>query len=192
MLDEAILALPPAKLVDLARRYLGPAVLEPEKKARGTLLAAVQEFERASLKGEYHESFNVNSRNYDRKSPGTSSWLAECERLFNRCAARAGTGSPQEVARSFDILLRLLDHVDEGEDDVVFFADEGGSWQVDVDWEKVLPAWFTVLSATAKPEEYARRVVEVIDSHCRYHRKPLLAVARRRASAEQRRLLPKA
>jgi hypothetical protein len=26
--------------------------------------------------------------------------------------------------------------------DVIFFADEGGSWQVGVDWERVLPPWF--------------------------------------------------
>ena len=28
-----------------------------------------------------------------------------------------------------------------------------GAWQVGVHWEKVLPAWFKVLSATAEPDE---------------------------------------
>ena len=38
-----------------------------------------------------------------------------------------------------DILFGLLNHIDKGNDSVVFFADEGGSWQVGVDWAKVLP-----------------------------------------------------
>lgn len=29
----------------------------------------------------------------------------------------------------------------------------------------MLPAWLTCLSATAEPDEYARRVVEVIENH---------------------------
>ena len=40
---------------------------------------------------------------------------------------------------------------------MIFFADEGGSWMVGVDWRQVLPAWFRVLSATASPAEIARR-----------------------------------
>ena len=55
-----------------------------------------------------------------------------------------------------DILLGLLNHMDQGHDDIIFFADEGGSWQVGVDWPKVLPVWFKVLSVTAEPEEWDR------------------------------------
>jgi len=77
-------------------------------------------------------------------------------------------------------------------DDVIFFADEGGSWQVGVDWEKVLPAWMKVLSATAGPEEYAQRVTWVLEHHDRYGSKKMLILARRTATREQRRALPKA
>jgi hypothetical protein len=45
----------------------------------------------------------------------------------------------------------LLDRIDAGDDDILFLADEGGSSALGIDWEKVLPAWFEVLSATANP-----------------------------------------
>jgi hypothetical protein len=44
------------------------------------------------------------------------------------------------VCQAFEIVFGLLDHIDECQDDVVFFADEGGSCQIGFDWEKVLPA----------------------------------------------------
>ncbi len=57
--------------------------------------------------------------------------------------------APAELCAAFDILFGLLDYIDQGNDDVIFFADEGGAWQVDVAWAKVLPSCFRVLSATA-------------------------------------------
>jgi hypothetical protein len=77
-------------------------------------------------------------------------------------------------------------------DDVILFADEGGSWQVGVDWERVLPAWMKVLSATADPEEYVQRIMWVLEHHYHYGSKKMLILARRTATPEQRRALPKA
>jgi len=118
----------------------------------------------------------------------------QCERLFQRSAAAVGRNDPAEVCQAFDILSALLDHLDEGRDDIVFFADEGGSWEVVVDWQKVLPAWFTCLAATAGPGAYARRVVscrvvEIVDKHDEYRRDKHLAKARRIATPEQRKAL---
>jgi hypothetical protein len=45
----------------------------------------------------------------------------------------------------------LLDHFVDGLDDVIFFVDEGGSWQMGVRREKVLPAWFACSSVTVEP-----------------------------------------
>lgn len=67
-----------------------------------------------------------------------------------------------------------------------FFADEGGAWQVGVDWDRVLPPWFRVLSATAEPEEYAERITALIMRHFDYGRDKMLASARKTASREQR------
>jgi hypothetical protein len=88
-----------------------------------------------------------------------------------------------------DILFGLLDHIDEGRDDVVFFADEGGSWQVGVDWAKVLPVWFRVLSVTAEPGDYAERITVLLSRHCSHGRETMPAIARRTATAQQHKAL---
>ena len=156
------------------------------KGSKSSLLTVVKRFEKASLAGEYCESFNVNSKNCMDKSPGTCAWIAEHDRLLNRCMRSAKRSESAEVRQAMDILFGLLDHVDECLDDVIFFADEGGSWQVGVDWEKVLPAWFKVLSATAEPQEYATRVTTVLSTHYSYGRDKMLAIARRTANPDQR------
>jgi hypothetical protein len=82
-----------------------------------------------------------------------------------------------------------LRRIDEGHDDIVFFADDGGSWQVSVDWKKVFPAWFGCLAKTAGPEEFARVAVDKVDQFEVFARETHLAIARKVASPEQRRAL---
>jgi hypothetical protein len=101
----------------------------------------------------------------------------------------AGKSNPAEVRETMDILFDLLNHIDKGHDDVIFFADEGGSWQVGVDWDKVLPVWFKILSATAEPQEYAERITALLSCHYRYGRDKMLAIACRAATAHQREAL---
>ena len=129
MLDDAIDLLPPAELHKIVRKYLDPKRLRPdrEKATKSDLLADVKAFERASLAGEYYESFDVNSRNFMEKSKGTTGWIAECCRLLDRCVGQvksARSADPAEVCQAFDIIFGLLDRIDECLDDVVFFADE--------------------------------------------------------------------
>jgi hypothetical protein len=85
-----------------------------------------------------------------------------------------------------DILFGLLSRIDDCRDDIVFFADEAGSWQVGVNGERVLPAWFKVLSATTEPEEFVTRITTLLSRHYRYGRDKMLAVARRAATPQQR------
>ena len=191
MLDDAIELLPLSKLHKIAKKYLDLKRLRPdaEKPTRPSLLTDVNRFEKASLAGEYYESFGVNSQNYTQKSAGTSAWIAEYLRLLDRCVMNAKKSNPAEVREAMDVLFGLLNHIDKGHDDVIFFADEGGSWQVGVDWARVLPAWFKVLSATAKPEEYAKRITALLSCHYRYGRDKMLAIARRKATTHQRKAL---
>jgi hypothetical protein len=90
------------------------------------------------------------------------------------------------VRYAFDILFKLLDRFDDANDRMVFFADEGGSWMVGIDWKHLLPAWFSVLSVTADPAEYARRFETFVDRYCNYQRAELLAEARHVATPSQR------
>ena len=191
MLDDAIELLPPAKLHKIAKKYLDLKRLRPdtEEAAKPSLLADVKRFEKASLAREYYESFGVNSQNYRQQSPGTSAWIAEYRRLLDRCAVSAKEDNPPEVREAMDILFGLLNRIDRDPDAVIFFADEGGSWQVGVDWAMVLPVWFKVLSAAAEPREYAERITTLLSRHYSYGRDKMLAIARRTGTTQQRKAL---
>ena len=189
MLDDAINVLPQTQLVKLAVRYLDVKSLQVSEPTRAGLLAEVKAFEKASRAGDYYESFDVNSKNYMEVSGGTRAWVAECGRLFDRCVKAAGKGKPVEMCDAFEILFALLAHIDECLDDIVFFADEGGSWQVGVDWSKVLPTWFACLATVAEPDEFARRVVDRVDCYARYARDTHLTTAENLASDAQRKAL---
>jgi len=190
MLDTAMDLLPPSKLLKLVRRHVDdPSELLSDGTSEGNLLTDVKAFEKASLSGEYYESFSVNSKNFMEQSHGTVAWIAECHRLLGRCVAFEKKGQPAEVRQAFDIVFGLLEHIDRCLDDVIFFADEGGSWQVGVDWDEVLPPWFRALSATATPEEYAGRTTGLLKHHHNCGGEKMLNIARKTATPEQRRAL---
>jgi len=193
MLDDAIDLLPLAELEGIAKKYLDIRRLRPDgdSQTKATLLADVRSFDKASRAGEYYESFMVNSRNYTAQSTGTTAWIATCNRLLDCCVANEKKSDAAEIRAAFDILFGLLDYIDQGNDDVIFFADEGGSWQVGVDWVKILPSWFRVLSITATPKEYAERITSLIRHHCDYDRDKILAAASASATAGQREALAK-
>ncbi|MGO8675919.1 MAG: hypothetical protein ACLQVX_08610 [Limisphaerales bacterium] len=58
-----------------------------------------------------------------------------------------------------------------------------------MDWPKVLPMWFKVLSATAEPKEYADRITALLSCHYNYGREKMLAIARRTGTTPQRQAL---
>ena len=122
-------------------------------------------------------------------SRGTRAWFADCRRLFRRCVEDTNACEPRVVLESFDTLFRLLDYIDGGYHEMIFFADEGGSWQLGVDWSEILPAWFTCLSAGATAEDFAVRVVEVVDKHESYRREAHLQTARGIATPAQQKAL---
>ena len=189
LLDRAIGLLPGTRLPALVQGYVQLEALRPDGATRGGLLQSVVSFREASLRGEYYEDFAVNSKNFMKPSRGTETWISECERLFGRCAAEAGRRPAGEVREAFDVLFDLLRHIDEGHDDVVFFADEGGSYEVFVDWEKVLPTYFAALSGTATPEEYAGVVSGLIRDFVHDDRDRCLRAARAAGTPGQRAVL---
>jgi len=190
MLDKALDLLPDAKLALLVGQYIDLKRLRPDGTTKGDLFGEVAEFARASRAGEFYESFNVNSKNFMEKSNGTRAWISECRRLLEHLVAAASKkDGATHAVEAFETIFGLLRHIDEARDDIIFFADEGGSWQVGVDWQRVFPAYFASLTKTATPEEYARRVVEVIDEFERHDRDKYLPVARRVATSAQRKAL---
>jgi len=92
---------------------------------------------------------------------------------------------------AFEVIFSLLSQIDECTDDILFFADEGGSWEVGVDWKKVLPAWFRALSATVGPSEYVRRIATLLNRHYKHGCVEMLVEAGRMATPAQRQALTK-
>ncbi len=189
VLDRAIDLLPKTRLGQLIDGYIDPEEVRADGASAGSLVKAVTAFRDASLDSEYYDSFDVNSRNFMEKSSGTEVWIAECKRLLARCVAVAGEGGHAAAGESFEMIFGLLRHIDEGHDDIVFFADEGGSWQVGVDWREVLPAWFTCLAQTAGAEDYARTISSTIDDFVSYDRRWFLRKARSSANPAQKKAL---
>jgi hypothetical protein len=93
-----------------------------------------------------------------------------------------------EVIRAFEILAGMVERIDDGEE-LLFFADDCGSWLFGEDWEEILPAWFRSASATVGPDAFAERVRSVVVAHGAYMRPKVLAMARKAANPDQRRVL---
>jgi hypothetical protein len=89
----------------------------------------------------------------------------------------------------FGLLIDLMRQIDRCEVNIVFFADEAGSWQVGVDWAEVLPAWFRSLSPATDPYDWAEAVVEALNDFAGYQMETLLAATRNIATPEQREAL---
>ena len=183
--QRALSFVPHPDLPELARGLLKPEAIQRCVRGPAGLLTEVKRFHKESLGGKYFESFDVNWKNSTQKSEGTQEFLAECERLLARCAGSARKQPGSEVRDSFELIFDLLRRVDSGEE-IVFFADEGGSYEVGVDWRLVLGAYFKCLAASASPAEYAARAVSVIEDFAQHDRARLMAATRRVASKEQK------
>lgn len=190
ILDEAIDLLSPENLAKLVAPYMDIKELRPDgPTCKKSILDEVRVFDTASRAGRYYESFNVNSKNFMDKSMGTQSFIADCNRLLDRCVEEAPNGAAPEIREAIEMILDLLRYIDECHDDVIFFADEAGAWQVGVDWVRVLPALFLCLSQTTEEEEYGRLVTNIVNEFDKYSQKKHLTAALGLGTSAQRRAL---
>ncbi len=186
LLDRAIELLSDDDLPAFFRDYAQPTELRPEPPEVDALLGEIERFHTDTLAGVYYEDFNVNSRNWQEKSEGTKRWISECERLLDTCIQVTEAGPSVELQACFESLFALLAQIDGGDDSIIFFADEAGSWQVGVDWREVMPAWFRCLSVSAKPADYAARVHALIGFFALYDAKKLVSSALKIGTVPQR------
>ena len=151
MLEGALNLLSQAELEQL----IGPYMLldefrveDPAKRVNtpSRLRIAVEEFAEASRRGDYFESFNVNSKNYTEQSNGTVAWIAGLGRMLDQCVAyssrQRGAG---DVLIALELLFELMEQAASCQPEIVFFADEGGLWDFSVDWSRVVTAWLECL-----------------------------------------------
>jgi hypothetical protein len=188
LLDEAIEVMTPEQLAFVTAKYVRPEELRPDAvAAKATaLIEDVRQFDARARKGVYYEQFRVNSRNCTQKSGGTRAFISDFGRILDRCVAASDKADRAATADAFAVLFDLLRHIDECCDDVVFFADEAGAWQIPVDWRAVFPAWFRCLTEVAAPDEYARLVVQAIEDFEHYHWDETIEEALEAATAAQR------
>lgn len=184
-LDRAIDLLPKSSLPKPIKDYARAKQFAPDEGSRPDLLETIRRFHAASLASKYYQDFAVNSHNFMETSRGTERWIAEHTRLLDGCMRAERDGKAEMARQGFDLLMDLLRAIDGWEADIIFFADEGGSWQVGVNWRDVLPAWFRCLAPATAPAEYAELVVQAIDDFADYDATPLLAAAHEVAGPEQ-------
>ena len=183
--ERAAELVPQAKLEALLGDFMHVDVLVVPGTTRAPLIEDVKKFYSESHDGRYFEPFDANSKNYMEHSRGTDAFAAEFDRLLHQCVQAVGLQSGASVREAFEVLFRLLRHIDEAHDDVVYFADEAGSWQLGVNWRMVFPAYFRCLAESASPEEFARTVDQMIRAFAEHERPLHLRTAHRVAPEAQ-------
>ncbi len=189
LLDRAIELIPQERLPELIEGFFDPDLLSVDQLSEHPLLEDVLDFHSDSLAGLYYDDFEVNSKNFLNLSRGTINWIAEYKRLLNRCIQESSQGEPDQIRQAFDLLFNLLDKVDECRDDIIFFADEAGAWQVGVEWDELLPCYFKVLAAVAQPQEYAECAIKIVKSHANYNSDNYFKLALEVAKRPQQKVL---
>lgn len=130
---------------------------------RRALIEAASAFVEAALRGTYYLAFPVNSHNCTDKSGGTQTFEAQLNLLFDRCVDEAAGGELTEVVTAYELLFDLLREIDKFEKDIVFFADEGGVWQLNLNWKRILPPFIQCLAKVTERGEFERRTNAVIE-----------------------------
>ncbi|NJK31277.1 MAG: hypothetical protein HC927_02040 [Deltaproteobacteria bacterium] len=190
-LDRAIDLLPDEAFPELVAGYVHLRDVLVDENTKPDLLRAIEQFHRDSMAGRYYQGFMVNSRNHMDLSRGTETFIAEHKRLVAACLRAEQAGELETAAEGLRLLIDLLREIDRCERDIVFFADEAGSWQVGVHWERVLPAWFRSLAPRLEADAWAETVVDALNDFAGHQMDELLEAARAAATPEQRDALVK-
>jgi hypothetical protein len=185
-LDRAIDLLPDEAFPALIADYVWLRDVLADKTTQHDLLHMIREFHRDALAGRYYQEFMVNSHNFMQKSRGTEIFIAEHARLVEACLCAERAGDLETAAEGLELLIDLMREIDRFERDIVFFADEAGSWQVGVQWERVLPAWFRSLSPRLDAHEWAGIVVDALNDFAGHQMAEILEAALGAGTAEQR------
>jgi hypothetical protein len=185
--ERAIELIPATQLNTLLSDFVQLTARPAEAgNATVSLLDEVRTFYDTAKAGKYYQPIEINNQGRQEQSNGTDAFIAEFHRLLHTCIRAADQEVPSGLRESFEFLLALLRHIDEGNDNVLFFADDGSSLDVGVNWRAALPAYFKCLAETSLPEEFARKVDEAIANFVDYDQPWYLNEARNVANDAQR------
>jgi len=95
--DRAAELVPRAKLRALVGDFVRLEEIAETESGAMSLLNDARKFHAASLRGDYYESFAVNSHNFMETSGGTAAFIAEFDRLLRKCipAVKKGPRAPR-------------------------------------------------------------------------------------------------
>lgn len=183
-LDEMMALVPDIELRNIACCYVDL----PQDLTAANLLAEVRSFDRVSRAGDFYEDFSVNSKNFLELASGTECWIDEIKRLFRCIVTEIPKLPPEDTCEMLGLIIGLLHEVDD-ENEIIFWADEGGSWQVGIDWKELITYWLKALAATAMPTDYAQAVTDMVNKFYGEERARYFRLAQKHATPEQRRAL---
>lgn len=185
LLDRAIGLVSAEDFPELMADYADLKSLVVDENTDYDFLASIGAFYDESLAGRYYEEFDVNSRNCTTFSRGTEVFIAIHTRFVEECLNRAEDGDIEIATEGLTMLIELMREIDRWQRDIVFFADEAGSWQVGVLWERVLPVWFQGISKKMVAGTWAETVVNAIQEFADYRKDILLQQAKEVGTKEQ-------
>lgn len=125
------------------------------------LLQEIQAFERESLSGLYYAPFDINSKNYMDIPEETEAWFDRIGDLLKDSAKLTEKGEHALAVQCFDILYKLIETMEEGDEEIVF-AEECGSWMIPCEKKDILASFIASMAATKSPEMFTASVLPLI------------------------------
>lgn len=156
LLQRALEQVPAEQLEHvLGDHFTAGEVGAPAGEAAPALRAEVEQLCELAEAGVFYEVIPYRGREQSR---GTQEFAARFNALLQRCASEPSSACARDLRVSIEALLGLLRAIDEGRKDIVYFTDEGGSWQLRTLWARVLPRYFECLARTSSEGEYRSAV----------------------------------
>ena len=165
IIDRALDLMTDEQLHRMLDGHVEPKELTPTTRPPENLLRLARQFHSASLHGEYYEEQRPKSWSSMDPSRGTEQFTADCHRLLERCVSAVDQNQHDIAKSAFSLIFDVIRALGEGNDDILFFADEGGLWQLGIPWPRVLPMWFRCLAATADAPEFAESILAAIETY---------------------------
>ena len=131
----------------------------------GSLVEVVEHFCEEARSGTYFQEWWAKGKygSYI-PSPKTEEFGAKTTLLLHLCVAEAKEGNPKEVCAAYEMILGLLEEIDRFDrDDIVFWADEPGTWQLGIDWVRVIPPYLRCLAKVLPPKEFGEMASVLMD-----------------------------
>jgi hypothetical protein len=124
------------------------------------VLQEIEQFRQDSLSRKYYAPFNMNSKNYTQIPEKTRGWFSQLGQFLTNSMVLTDQGNHASAVACFGLLYELILAMENGKE--IVFAEEVGSWMIQVDEKKVMAAYLNSLAAVASPEQYAAMAVPLI------------------------------